>query len=135
MKKWIGYSLTVLLISTGFTASAQKGHKKTPDINQRVEHLSKTLNLNADQQLKLIAILTKSREDALVIRKDNTTQETRRPKMLELAKSTDQQISSMLDAKQLELYKQHKAERKKELKEKRKRKHSDLHELEDEGIL
>lgn len=135
MKKWLLYGLTALLISTAYTASAQKRNKKTPDINQRVEHMSKKLNLNADQQIKLKAILTKSREDAIVIRKENTTQETRRPKMLELVKSTDQQISSMLDAKQLELYKQHKAERKKELKGKRNKKQSELHELEDEGIL
>lgn len=135
VKHWLIYGLTCLMILTAYTVHAQKGRGKSMDMNQRVEHLGKKLNLNAEQQGKLKTILTKTREDALVIRKENTTPETRRPKMLELVKSTDQQINGILDPKQQELYKQHKADRKKELKKQRNKKRSELPELEDEGIM
>jgi len=139
--------LAVLLI-TGTQSFAQKAkataageHHKGMGMSkekreQRFAEASKKLNLTADQQTKIKAILEKNKEEMKALREANKTKtkEERRKVMVEQVKKTDAQIIGVLDAKQQAIYQQMKSDRKEEMK-KKKAEHEEMQEeLGDAGI-
>jgi len=71
------------------------------DPQQRTDMLTKHLNLTADQQTKVLDILKSQQSQAQSVRSDSSlSQEDRRSKMMEIHKSTNEQIRGVLDPDQ-----------------------------------
>jgi hypothetical protein len=102
---------------------------------ERMDELTAKLKLTSSQQEKVKLIMKQTRLEAKNIIENYTTPETRRPKMMELAKKTDTQINLILDPSQQELYKQYKAEQKKKRHEQMKEQKEMRMEMDDAGIL
>jgi Spy/CpxP family protein refolding chaperone len=78
----------------------EHGHMRM-DPEQRAKMLTKHLNLNSDQQTKVLDILKSSQSQMESLRSDtSSSQEDRRSKMMEIHKSTDEQIRGVLDSNQ-----------------------------------
>jgi len=86
--------------------SGQRGHQMmSPD--QRLEHMTKTLDLNNEQQQNIKIILEKQQTDAQALRQDTSLSPAqRRAKMQELRQSTDQQINDILSPEQQQKWQQ-----------------------------
>jgi Spy/CpxP family protein refolding chaperone len=68
---------------------------------QRTKMLTKHLNLNSDQQAKVLDILKSSQSQMESLRSDSSaSQEDRHSKMMEIHKGTDDQIRAVLDPNQ-----------------------------------
>ena len=105
---------------------------------QKFKAVAEKLNLTADQQTKLKSVLMQRKTDMKALREANKDKpkEEKRKVMLDQLKKFDGQISSILDAKQLELYKQMKADKKAEMKKKREEHMKMLEEMEgEEGLF
>ena len=64
-------------------------------------HMTKQLNLTSDQQAKVLDILKSSQSQMESLHSDSSaSQDDRRSKMMEIRKSTDEQIRGVLDANQ-----------------------------------
>jgi hypothetical protein len=71
------------------------------DPERRAEMLNKHLNLNADQQAKVQEILKSERSQMQTIHSDSAlAQSDRRSKMMDIHKSSNDQIRALLDADQ-----------------------------------
>jgi periplasmic protein CpxP/Spy len=71
------------------------------DPEKRTEMLTKQLKLTADQQPKVLDILKTAQSQMQSLRSDSSTsQEDRRSKMMEIHKTSDDQIRALLDSKQ-----------------------------------
>ena len=71
------------------------------DPARRTEMLTKKLNLNSDQQAKVLDILKSAQSQAESVRSDSSTpQAERHTKMMEIHKSADDQIRSLLNSTQ-----------------------------------
>lgn len=71
------------------------------DPQQRTEMLTKRLNLTSDQQAKVLDILKSQQSQAQSVRSDTSlSQEDRRSKMMEIRKTSDEQIRGLLDPDQ-----------------------------------
>jgi periplasmic protein CpxP/Spy len=71
------------------------------DPAKRTEMLTKHLKLNSDQQAKVLDILKSQQSQMESLRADTSTpQQDRRSKMMDLHKSTDDQIRGVLDSNQ-----------------------------------
>jgi Spy/CpxP family protein refolding chaperone len=71
------------------------------DPAKRGEMLAKHLNLNADQQAKVTDILKSEQSQMESLRSDNSTaQQDRRAKMMEIHKSSNEQIRAVLNPDQ-----------------------------------
>lgn len=71
------------------------------DPEQRASMLTKHLNLNSDQHARVLDILKSSQSQMESLRSDtSSSQEDRRSKMMEIHKSTDEQIRGVLDSNQ-----------------------------------
>ncbi|MGH9497301.1 MAG: hypothetical protein ACRD3B_20055 [Candidatus Sulfotelmatobacter sp.] len=78
----------------------EHGHMRM-DPEQRVQMMTKHLNLNSDQQAKVLDILKSSQSQMESLRSDSSaSQQDRRSKMMEIRKSTDAQIRGVLDPTQ-----------------------------------
>jgi periplasmic protein CpxP/Spy len=76
------------------------GHMRF-DPNHRVQMMTKQLNLNSDQQAKVLDILKSSQSQMESLHSDSSaSQDDRHSKMMEIRKSTDDQIRGVLDANQ-----------------------------------
>ncbi len=76
------------------------GHMRF-DPNHRVQMMTKQLNLTSDQQAKVLDILKSSQSQMESLHSDTSaSQDDRRSKMMEIRKSTDDQIRGVLDANQ-----------------------------------
>ena len=76
------------------------GHMRF-DPNRRVQMMTKQLNLTSDQQAKVLDILKSSQSQMESLHSDSSaSQDDRRSKMMEIRKSTDEQIRGVLDANQ-----------------------------------
>ncbi|MGC1373130.1 MAG: hypothetical protein WA824_13425 [Candidatus Sulfotelmatobacter sp.] len=71
------------------------------DPQQRTEMLTKRLNLNSDQQTKVLDTLKSEQSQMESLRSDpSLSREDRRSKMMEIHKTTDDQIRGVLDPDQ-----------------------------------
>ncbi len=64
---------------------------------QRLEMMTKELNLSADQQVKVKAILEDGRTKMMAARDPNASREDQRAKMMELRKTESSNIKAVLD--------------------------------------
>jgi periplasmic protein CpxP/Spy len=71
------------------------------DPQQRTEMLTKRLNLTSDQQAKVLDILKSQQSQMEGLRSDSSlSQEQRHSKMMEIHKTSDEQIRALLDPDQ-----------------------------------
>ena len=78
-----------------------EGHHHQMDPAQRVQHLTKKLNLSADQQTKIQGLLQDEQSQMQNLRQDTSmSKEDRRSKFMEMHKNTDDQIRATLNADQ-----------------------------------
>jgi periplasmic protein CpxP/Spy len=80
----------------------QGGHGRGHvDPEKRTEMLTKQLNLTSDQQPKVLEILKSQQSQMESLRSDSSlSQDDRHSKMMEIHKSSDDQIRALLDSKQ-----------------------------------
>ena len=71
------------------------------DPAKRTEMLTKQLKLTSDQQPKVLDVLKSAQSQMQSLRSDSSlSQEDRRSKMMEIHKTSDEQIRALLDSKQ-----------------------------------
>jgi protein CpxP len=76
-------------------------HHGPPDPAERTRELTKHLRLNSDQQAKVQDALVSQRSQMESLHQDaSLSQQDRHSKMMEIRKSTDQQIRGLLDSNQ-----------------------------------
>ena len=73
-----------------------------------------------------------TRKQLMALRNQSNTKDDRRTAMADIMRKTDDQINNLLDSKQQEFYKQYKAERSEQMKQRIKGQRS---EAEEEGIF
>ncbi|HLI61915.1 MAG TPA: hypothetical protein VKV05_00850 [Terriglobales bacterium] len=74
-------------------------HMMTPD--QRLEHMTKMLDLNQDQQSKIKPMLEQEQDQMQKLRADTSlTRQERMSKMMEIRQSTNKQINGVLNSDQ-----------------------------------
>jgi Spy/CpxP family protein refolding chaperone len=93
------------------TSSAQNTNtnapqqRRAPNIKQRVERLSKELNLTDDQKTKVTALFEKEGKEMRDLRGE-TDRDTRREKMRTLRQDQDKELKTILTPDQQEKWKQ-----------------------------
>jgi len=75
----------------------QGGGRRGGGPEQRLERMTKELNLSADQQTKIKAILEDGRTKMTAARDPNASQDDQRAKMMELRKAESLNIKAVLD--------------------------------------
>ncbi|MFZ0278868.1 MAG: hypothetical protein WA254_19775 [Candidatus Sulfotelmatobacter sp.] len=76
-------------------------HHGPPDPTKRTAELTKQLNLTSDQQPKVLAALQSEHSQMESLHQDSSlSQDDRRAKMMDIHKSTDDQIRGVLDPTQ-----------------------------------
>lgn len=79
---------------------AQGGHHM-PSPEQRLQHMTKTLNLTADQQTKIKPMLEDEQQKMESLHQDTSmSRQDRMSKMQEIRQSTDEQIKGVLTPEQ-----------------------------------
>ena len=87
--------------STTAGAPPEHGHGGHFDPEKRTEMLTKQLKLTSDQQPKVLDILKSSQSEMQSLRSDSSvSQEDRRSKMMQIHKTSDDQIRALLDPNQ-----------------------------------
>ena len=82
-------------------AQGNGGWHHGPDPAQRTQELTKKLKLTSDQQAKVQDILQSEHSQMETLHQDSSlSQQDRRTKMMEIRKSTDDQIRGLLDSNQ-----------------------------------
>lgn len=94
-------SFTALAQQSGSSDQMTEGHGRhhgMPSVDERVQHLTKALNLSADQQTKVKSIL-ESQRDQMMSLKQNTSmsQDDRRAKFQQIHEDTHQKIRDVLN--------------------------------------
>lgn len=140
LKVTFGLGLAVLLGTTTLFAQETAPVNKETKMAERKEmhekkftEASKRLNLTAEQQTKIKAILQQNKTEMKTLQeanKDKTPAE-KRTLMITQLKKADAQITPLLDAKQLETYKQMKAEKRSEMQKKREERMKDKAEMDE----
>jgi periplasmic protein CpxP/Spy len=83
------------------------GRHGAADPNKEVQHLTKKLNLTADQQNQILPILTERRQQMESIRNDSSlSQQDRRAKMRSAREDSDTKIRAVLNDDQKKTYDQ-----------------------------
>jgi len=90
---------------------AEGGHHRhgwgKQDSAKRVQHLTKKLNLNSDQQTKVKSILDDEQKQFQTVHQDSAmSPQDRHAKMMDLRKSTDDQIRAVLTPDQQQKFDQ-----------------------------
>ena len=76
-------------------------HHGPPDPVERTRELTKHLRLNSDQQTKVQDALVSQRSQMVSLHQDSSlSEQDRRSRMMEIRKSTDEQIRGLLDSNQ-----------------------------------
>jgi len=76
-------------------------HRRHFDPAKRTERLTKKLNLTSDQQPKVLEILKSEQSQMASLRSDSSaSQDDRRTKMMDLHKTSNDQIRALLDSNQ-----------------------------------
>jgi Spy/CpxP family protein refolding chaperone len=87
--------------STTAGAPPEHGHGGHFDPTKRTEMLTKRLKLTSDQQPKVLDILKSAQSQMQSLRSDSSlSQDDRRSKMMDIHKTSDDQIRALLDANQ-----------------------------------
>ncbi len=87
--------------STTAGAPPEHGHGGHFDPEKRTEMLTKQLKLTSDQQPKVLDILKSAQSQMQSLRSDSSvSQDDRRSKMMEIHKTSDDQIRALLDPNQ-----------------------------------
>ncbi|HZP24360.1 MAG TPA: hypothetical protein VFB04_12985 [Terriglobales bacterium] len=82
-------------------------HRMAMSPDQRLEHMSKTLNLTADQQQKIKPLLENEQTQMQSLHQDSSmSRDDRRSKAQQIRQSTDQQISGILTPEQQQKWQQ-----------------------------
>jgi protein CpxP len=83
-----------------------------PDPAERTRELTKHLNLTPDQQTKVLDIYTSAHAKMEGVHQDTSlSQDDRRSKMMEIHKSTDEQVRALLDPTQQKKFDEMQAKR------------------------
>ena len=84
--------------ATGAGEAGGKGHHGMPSVDERVQHLTKKLNLSDDQQAKVKSILENQQSQATSLRQDTSiSQPDRRAKFMQIHQATQQSIRDVLN--------------------------------------
>jgi hypothetical protein len=84
---------------TGAAQSQGRRHREF-DPAKRAAKLGKKLKLNSDQQAKVQDVLTSEKSQMEALRSDSATGTDRRAKMMDIRKTSDDQIRGILDSNQ-----------------------------------
>lgn len=85
--------------------SQAEGRSRQFDPNRQVRHMTKKLNLTADQQQQLLPILTERNQQMQAIRNDSSlSQQDRHAKMLAVREDSQSKIKTMLTPDQQKTY-------------------------------
>ena len=116
MKKWIALTaLAVALAAVGAPAWAQMGEGQgggqpghgPMSADQRLQMMTKQLNLTADQQEKIKPMLENQSQQMQALHQDTTlSQEDRMSKMQQIRQSTNSQIKTVLNPDQQQKFEQ-----------------------------
>lgn len=113
MKKLILLTTLVVAVALGGVyAWAQmpqgpQGHGQPMSPDQRLQMMTKQLNLTADQQEKIKPLLESQNQQMQALRQDSSlSREDRMTKMQEIRQGTNDQIKSALDADQQKKFEQ-----------------------------
>ena len=97
----------------GATAEGQGMHHGMPSVEERVQHLTKALNLGADQQTKVKSIFENQRNQMMALKQDTSmSQQDRRAKFQQIHQDTQQKIHDVLNDDQKAKFDQMQARRK-----------------------
>ena len=92
------------------STAPQKGHwagRHEADPNKQLQHMTKKLNLTADQQNQILPILTDRQQQMQSIRNDSSlSQQDRRAKFRALREDSDSKIRAVLNDDQKKTYDQ-----------------------------
>jgi hypothetical protein len=95
-------------------------HHAPPDPVERTRELTKHLRLNSDQQTKVQDALVSQRSQMVSLHQDSSlSEQDRRSKMMEIRKSTDEQIRGLLDSNQQRKWDAMKARREQRMQNRR----------------
>ena len=76
-------------------------HHGAPDPAERTKHLTKQLNLTADEQTKVQSLFQSEQSQMETLHQDSTlSQQDRHSKMMDIRKNTDTQVRAALDPTQ-----------------------------------
>lgn len=92
---------------------AGRHHGQMPSVDERVQHLTKKLNLNDDQQAKVKSILEDQQKQMASLRQDTSlSQQDRRSKFKDIHQDTMQKVRGVLNPDQQKQFDQMQAKRK-----------------------
>jgi Spy/CpxP family protein refolding chaperone len=95
-------------------------HHGPPDPAERTRELTKHLKLTPDQQTKVQSALESQRSQMVSLHQDSSlSQQDRRSKMMEIRKSTDDQIRGLLDSNQQKKWDANQARREQKMESRR----------------
>lgn len=98
---------------TGTTAEGQGQHHGMPTVDQRVQHLTKALNLSEDQQAKVKSILQDQQGQMMSLKQDTSAApQDRRAQFQQIHQATQQKIREVLTDDQKTKFDQAKARHK-----------------------
>jgi Spy/CpxP family protein refolding chaperone len=84
--------------STDQTGEGQGRHHGMPSVDERVQHMTKALNLSADQQTKVKSILENQRDQMMSLKQDSSmSQQDRHAKFGQIHQDTQQKIRDVLN--------------------------------------
>jgi len=90
-----------------------EGHHGMPSVDERVQHLTKTLNLSSDQQAKVKSILEDQQSQVASLRQDTSmSQQDRRAKFQQIHQASSQKIRETLNEDQKTKFDQMEAQHK-----------------------
>jgi periplasmic protein CpxP/Spy len=103
---------------SGQSMGGHMGGRQMPSVDDQIKHLTKKLNLTADQQTKLKPILEDQRTQMEKIHSDSSlSREDRMSKMQSLRESSDTQIKSLLTDDQQKNFDKMRAEQQNRMKQ------------------
>ena len=115
MKKLLLHTTAAVVLVTGAVAAyaqapsdqngGQWGHGQPPTAEQRLQRMTRQLNLSDDQQQKIKPILENESTQMQSLRADTTlSQQDRMAKMQEIRKNTSEQVTPILNTDQQQKY-------------------------------
>ena len=116
MKKILLHTIAIIVLMMGAAAvyaqmpaeqggGQQWGHGQPPTAEQRLQRMTKMLNLSSDQQQKIKPILENESSQMESLRADSSlTQQERMAKMQQLRQASSEQIKPILNPEQLQTY-------------------------------
>ena len=91
----------------------QGQHHGMPTVDERVQHMTKALNLSDDQQTKVKSILEDQRSQMMSLRQDTSlSQQDRRAKFQQIHEATEQKLRDVLNDDQKAKFEQMQARHK-----------------------